>query len=314
MAELGVQRLCQRHQDGGADDRPPVHADTAEQRDNQGLRGRRYAEHGLRRHHQENHGVEPACGRGHRRAQHDGAHLPAQRIDARRLGGRLVLLDGQQRHAEARPLDMQRHDHARHRQGQGQGHVDALVAELGVEGRRLAHHRQRHLLVAQPLEHEQHGERIGQHRQGEVVAPQPEGGDADDDAAQHADGHAQRDAEPGRYAEFHEGDRHGVAAKAEERGMAERDETAVARQHVPAEPHGGPQQHERHDQLVVGVAHQEAEQQVEPGEDADGEIAAAQGGTGAGHHVRSHTRPNIPCGRKKTIRRKTTKMAVFCSW
>ena len=115
----------------------------------------------------------------------------------------------------------------------------------------------------------------------------------------------------GESAEFHEHDRHGVAAEPEEHGMAERDQAAVAAQHVPGETHGRPQQHQRHDQLVVGIADQQSEQQIGPGE--QGDRHAVRCGAARTHQVRSATRPKIPLGRKKTISRNTTKIAVFCS-
>ena len=172
VTELGVQRLGQRHEHGGADHRPPVDANAAEQRDNERLSGNEHPEHALRRDDQLDDGIEAADCRGHRRAQHDGQHLPEERVDASRLGGRLVLLDGEQRPAEARALDVQRHDHADNRQRQRQRDIHTLVVELGVKRGRLAHHRQGHFLVAQPLEHVEHGQGVGQHGQREVVAAQ----------------------------------------------------------------------------------------------------------------------------------------------
>ncbi len=308
-----MERLRQRYQDRGADYRPPVHADAAEQGDDERLRGGGDPEHGLRRNDEQDDSVEPARGRRHRCAQHDREHLPAQGIDARCLRSRLILLDGEQRHAEARALDMQRHDHADDHHDECDRHVHTLIGELGVECGRFPHHRQRHLLIAQPLEHVEHGQGVGQHRQREVVAAQPKGRHADDDAGEHAHEHAERNADPRRNAKLHECDRHRIAAEPEERGMAERDHAAVAAQHVPAEPHGRPQQHQGHDQLVVGIADEKAQKQIDRGEGSDGEIVLAQRGAPVGYHVRSHTRPNIPCGRKKMISRKTTKMAVFCS-
>ncbi len=66
-------------------------------------------------------------------------------------------------------------------------HVGAAVVELQVARRMLAHHRQRDLLIAQPLEDVEHGQRIGEHRQREVMAAQPERGQPDEDAGDHAD-------------------------------------------------------------------------------------------------------------------------------
>ena len=62
--------------------------------------------------------------------------------------------------------------------------VDAVVGELHVGGRRLALHRQRHLLVAEPLEDVEQRERIGEHREREVVPAQPERRIADQHAGE----------------------------------------------------------------------------------------------------------------------------------
>ena len=45
IAQFRVQRFRQRHQDGGADHRPPDRGDAAEQRHHDGLRGDQHAEH-----------------------------------------------------------------------------------------------------------------------------------------------------------------------------------------------------------------------------------------------------------------------------
>ena len=204
-----------------------------------------------------------------RGAQHDRVHLLPRRVDAGRLRRRLVLLDREQRPAEARALDVERHDHRGDEQDHRQHHVAARIGELGVGERILALHRQRHFLVAHPLEDVEHRERVREHRQREVVAAEAEGRDADDDRRDHADRDAERDPEPRRDAELHERDRHRVAAEPEERGLAERDHAAVAAQHVPAEAHRRPDQDEGHDQLVVGVADQQPEQEVRDGERGD---------------------------------------------
>ncbi len=135
---------------------------------------------------------------------------------------------------------MQRDDHAHDRQRERDHRVNAAIVELGVKRRIDAHHRQRDLLIAQPLEHVEHGERIGEHRECEVVAAQAKRRQADDDAGEHADDDSERDPEPGRDAEFHERDRHRIAAEPEEHSLPERDHAAVAAQHVPGEPHDRP--------------------------------------------------------------------------
>ena len=108
-----------------------------------------------------------------------------------------VLLDGEQRHAEARSFDAERHQHASDREREREYHVDALIGELRVHRGLLAHHRQRHFLVAEPLEHVEHGERVREHGKREVVAAQPKSAEPDHDAGEHADDDAERNAEPG---------------------------------------------------------------------------------------------------------------------
>ncbi len=253
----------------------------------------------------------PPAAAGHRGREHHGVHPPARRVDAGGFGGRQVLLDREQREAEARALDVQRDDHADHHQHHGDQHVGALIVELHVGGGVLALHRQRDFLIAEPFEHVEHRERVGEHREREVVPAQAEGRNADQHAGDHADHGAERHADPRRDAELHERDGDGVGAEPEERRMAERDQPAVAGQHVPAEPHRGPDQHQRHHQLVIGIAHEEADREEHDREGRDRRVLARK--RAALHHVRSQTRPNIPCGRKNTMTRNTTKIAVFCS-
>ena len=228
VAELGVQCFGERDEDCRADHRSPENADAAEQRDDQRLRRSERAEYGLRRHHQEDDRVDTPCKRRHRGRKHHGVHAPARRIDARRLRGRQVLLDREQRAPEARALDVHRHDHAGHHGDHRDHHVVALIGELHKGDRILALHRQRDFLITEPLEHVEHGERVGEHRQREVMPAQAECRDADQHARDHADHDAERNAEPRRDAELHERNRHRVGAEAEERGVAERDQAAVA--------------------------------------------------------------------------------------
>ena len=208
---------------------------------------------------------------------------------------------------------MQRDDHAGDHDDHRDHHVGALIGELHVRDRILALHRQRNFLIAQPFEHVEHGERIGEHRQCEVMAAQAERRDADEHARNYADENAKRNAKPRRDAELYERDRHRVGAEPEERRVAKRDHAAVAGQHVPAEAHRGPDQHQRHYELVVGISHHEADREIDDREDRDRRVLPHERASFARHQVRSQTRPNIPCGRKKMMMRKTTKIAVFCN-
>ena len=145
------------------------------------------------------------------------------------------------------------------------------------------------------------------------MATQPERRNANEHARNHPDENAKRNAKPRRDAELYERDRHSVGAEPEERRVAKRDHAAVARQHVPAETHRGPDQHQRHHELVVGISHHEADYEIDDREERDHRILPHECALFTRHQVRSQTRPNIPCGRKKMMIRKTTKIAVFCS-
>src|SRR5690606_29995400 len=122
-----------------------------------------------------------------------------------------------------------------------------------------------------------------------------------------------RNTEPGRDPPLHESDGHRVAAEPEEGGVPERDETAVAGEDVPAQAHGRPYEHQRHDELVVGIADKQRDQQIDRRKGGNSRVVALERGARALHQVRSHTRPNMPCGRKKMMSRNTTKIAVFWS-
>ncbi len=227
---MGLQGVAERHQHRGPDHRPPHRGDAAEEGDDQRLGRGQDAKDAVRRHHQKNDRVEPAGRRGECAAEHDRAHFPAPGVDPGRLGRRLVLFDREQRHAEARPLDRERDQERQHQEADGDRDIGAVVAELHVASGCRALHRQRHLLVAEPFEDVEQRQRVGEHRQRKIMAAQAKGRPADDRAGGGPDQHAERDAEPGRDVEPHQSDGNGVGAEAEERGVAERDETAVAAQ------------------------------------------------------------------------------------
>src|SRR5438045_687387 len=100
-----------------------------------------------------------------------------------------------------------------------------------------------------------------------------------------------------------------IGAEAEEGGMTERDQAGVAAEQVPGQAEDRPHRHQRHDQLVIGVGHAQRQRGIERGEDQDRQ----QRSQSAHRHVLSTMRPKKPCGRKKMIKRKTTKIAAFCS-
>ena len=108
IAQFRVQRFRQRHQDGGADHRPPDRGDAAEQRHHHRLRRNQHAEHRIRRHHQQYAGIEAAGGRSDHAGHDQCSHFPQPGVDTGRLGCQFVLPDREQREAEAGIL----HQHA----------------------------------------------------------------------------------------------------------------------------------------------------------------------------------------------------------
>src|SRR5690606_26481442 len=76
-------------------------------------------------------------------------------------------------------------------------------------------------------------------------------------------------AEPRRERPFDLRDDDEVGAEAEERRMTERDETAVPGEQIPGEPHDGPDEHDRENQLVIRVVDGERERGVGDAEGRD---------------------------------------------
>ena len=262
-AELRVQDLADRDEEGSADDRPPHGADAAEHRDGQRLCRHEHAEYGSRRDDEQDDGVKRAGGTGHGAAQRDGAQLPAQRVDAGGLGGGLVLFDSDQSHAEAgalNPAGEQGHDEEHHKRDH---HIGAVIVELHVGPGVLALERKRDLLVTEPFEHVEHRKGIGEHRQGEVVPAQAEGREPDDEPGSRADERRQRQREPGGHVKLVGEKYRRVGAETEEGSMAERNEPGHAAEHVPGQAEAGPDQHKREHQLVIGVLHQQRDAEIE---------------------------------------------------
>ena len=121
----------------------------------------------------------------------------------------------------------------------------------------VALHRQRDLLVAEPLEHVEQRQRVGEHATARSSGRAGERSESrSTSAGQRADHHAQRDTEPRRQVEVHQQQRHGVGAQPEERRMAERHQAGVAAQDIPGQSHHRPDRHQREHQLVVLVRHE----------------------------------------------------------
>src|SRR4029077_16370672 len=96
------------------------------------------------------------------------------------------------------------------------------------------------------------------------------------DAAEHADKHAEWNADPWRDAEFHESNGHCVTANAEKRRVAKRDHTAIAAQHVPRDASSRPDHPQRHDQLIIRILHVPADEKINGSESEDREVLPAQ--------------------------------------
>src|SRR5208283_4814461 len=98
---------------------------------------------------------------------------------------------------------------------------------------------------------------------------------------------------------------------APKRGVPEREIAAVAAEDIPSKRQHCPEQDLGQDELVVGILDDQRD-----GKNGQGNARYRPALTARGRgrsHVRSLRRPNIPCGRKKIISKKTTKIAVFCS-
>ena len=181
VAQFRVQGFGQRHQDGGADHRPPDRGDAAEQRHHHRLRRDQHAEHRIRRHHQQHAGIEAAGRRGDHARHDQRAHLPQPGVDAGGLGRQFVLPDRQQGEAEAGVFHQHADEHAGDQQADGDQRVVVRVGELQERRRVFPMHRQRHFLEAEVLQEVQDRQRIGEHRQREVMAAQAERRQADQD-------------------------------------------------------------------------------------------------------------------------------------
>src|SRR5262245_54780884 len=142
------------------------------------------------------------------------------------------------------------------------------------------------------------------------MAPQAKGRVADYSAGDRADDRAEWDAEPWRQIEMDHPEGHGIGAEPPERSMPEREIAAVAAQNIPGQRQYRPQQNLSKNQLIIRALNNERDQQKDDRDRQDRPALSASWGI----QVRSLSRPNNPCGRRKMINRKTTKIAVFCSW
>src|SRR5712671_2393997 len=189
--------------------------------------------------------------------------------------------------------------------------IGSGICELHVKDRRITLHRQGHLLVPQPLKDVERRQRISEHGEREVMPAQPERRIADERRGDDAHHRAQRDADPWGQVEIKHAERYRVGAETPEGGMSKGEITAVAAENVPGERQHRPQQDLSQNQLVIGACYEERHRHDREGEARN--RPELMFGRSAGSHVRSLSRPNIPCGRRKMISRKTTKIAVFCS-
>src|SRR5882672_4409541 len=139
---------------------------------------------------------------------------------------------------------------------------------------------------------------------------QPEGRKSDRkprDAAEHS---GDRNQHPGRQVEIDLAERGRVGADSEKSGVAERDQAGVPAEQIPRQAEDRPDRHQRQHELVVGIADGQRDRRIEHREDDHRQNRARH----PHGQVLSTTRPKNPCGRKKMIRRNTTKIAAFCNW
>ena len=156
---------------------------------------------------------------------------------------------------------------------------------MHVEKRRLALHRQRQFLVAEPLEHVERRQRVGEHRQREIVAAQAEGRIADDRPGDGADERSKRNRDPRGQVEIQHAQRDRVGAETPKTGMAKREVPAVTAQQVPAERQHRPEQHLGQHQLVIRTL-QDDERQHQNGEGKAEDRPALAARFRAGSHDR----------------------------
>src|SRR5262249_10896547 len=107
--------------------------------------------------------------------------------------------------------------------------------------------------------------------------------------------------------------RHRVGAEPEECRVSKRNKAGIAAEDIPGETHHRPNRHQGEHQLVVGVGHDQTEADPRHRQARDHEQGRGQAAAGPHDQIRSVARPNRPCGRTMTIRRKITKIAAFCS-
>ena len=101
MAQLRAQPLGQRNQNHRAYHRSPQRSDTAEKRENQGLRRYYRAQHAMRSNDLQHHRMEPAGQRTQGAAGDKAGHLDPEAVYAGRFGRHFILLDRQHGQAEA---------------------------------------------------------------------------------------------------------------------------------------------------------------------------------------------------------------------
>jgi hypothetical protein len=95
-------------------------------------------------------------------------------------------------------------------------------------------------MQSQILQHVQEQQRIGEHRQREIMAAQAQRRQPDQERRRSAQHSGDGNAEPGRDVPPHQAQRHRVGADAEERGVAERNQSDIAREQVPRQAHHRP--------------------------------------------------------------------------
>src|SRR5664280_193525 len=232
--------------------------------------------------------------------------LQARGVHAERRGGSDVLPDGGEGRAESAPRDGERDPDERHGEERHRSEVrlEVVRARGHPEPARAARERE-------ARRHDAHGLSDADRGDGEVRAPQPERGIADDHRESPGEERAERQREDRRRAT--QGEKHGrVGADPEKSGVTDRNLAGEAAEEVPRR---GQHDGQRHAPQVVQGA---------PLEKGRSEIKSSRDGEHAGRFERSlrgHPRrltctrrksPGSPCGSTTSVTTRSVKLRA--SW
>ncbi|MNE64571.1 hypothetical protein D3C80_1599900 [compost metagenome] len=114
----------------------------------------------------------------------------------------------------------------------------------------------------EPLENIHQRQWIGEHAESKVMPAQLERREANEDTRNGADCARHEEHQPWRQSPVNLRKHRCKGANAEKAGMAERYESGITAEDVPAQTENGPDQHQGQDQLIVGVRHKGREYHV----------------------------------------------------